>query len=769
MSNVAPLRPKTATHHDGREGTIDPQTGGLWVPTSEGGLELADNWRTPESESKSHTGNLAIGMDSVTMGALADEVCRGIEADYRSGAEYRDMTAEAVLMLGIKLYKPGEGGTDAPMEGMSSVRNPLLLDCVIGFQSDTMGEMLPASGPAKIRNDGDERIDPLADALEQDFNHYLTVTATEYYPDTDRGLFSVGHIGGIVKKVYTCARRKRPVSECVYLKDIIVNSEATDLDNAIRVTHQTTIIAQDLQAMIDEKIYAPVALGSPVYDPDVVTRAGAEQLGVQLSQPELDPDRPHTIWECYTKKKLFDDEEASPYRITVDKDSRQILEIRRNWEEDDKTRKPLKVFVMWPYLLTSLGFYPLGLFHLLCNTNMALTACWRMGQDASMYGNFPGFLYAEGFGKQQTNLVRVPPGSGAPVQTNGQPIQQVVMPLPYKGLEATMIPWIEQMQAVGQKLGGRAEIQVGEGRQDAPVGTTLAMIEQAMKPVAAVAKRLHTAQAEEFKLLLRLFRKDPEAFWRDNPSPAHPWDEQKLLAALDQFDLVPVSDPNTPSQMHRVAKALMVFQMAQAAPTLFEPPVTAKWLLSQIKVDPVAAGLKTPEKYASDMAAQQQAMAQQAGAQGKTTSPAELASKEKIAGMKAQSDQTDAQLKLQEQAAEAATAEKEIQARAQEALVESQDRAADRASTERIAELHLAADREKTQAGLASDAADRQHQAGMAQQAQAHEETNAAADRAHESVAAQTQMAHDSDEGERARLNDNAQKMAGLGSATQET
>ena len=484
------------------------------------------------------------------------------------------------------------------------------------------------------------------------------------------------------------------------------------------MTHQTKIINVDLKRLQDLDLYADVPVGTPVHVISRADEAGAAALGISVSAPDLPADYEHTLWECYTKLKLFDDDEPSPYRVTIEKDSQQILEVRRNWREGDDERRPRKVFVLWPYLHTHLGFYPLGLFHLLGNTNMALTALVRMAIDASMLGNFPGGLVAEGMGKQQNTNIRVPLGALAPVQTNGKPIGECIAHLPYGGLQPTMLALIEALQGVGQKLGGRADVQVGEGTQNAPVGTVLALIEQAMKPVAAVAKRLHQAQAAEFKLLLDLFREDPEAFWRDNPSPKGQWDEQTLIQALDQFDLVPVSDPNTPSQMHRVSKALMVFQMAQAAPTLFKLPATARWLLQQVKVGNASELLVSDQEFQ----AAQAAAAQQAGAGRPGASPgANPAIQQQEMQLKAQIAQEQAQARaaqdaahLQEQQLDADQHQREIQARAQEALVESQDRAADRASRERVANTRVMIEREKLAAAQAAQDRNQVHQSGEA-------------------------------------------------------
>lgn len=740
MSAAMQFRPQTGTHHDGRQGTIDPISGGLWVPNDDGGLDLEEHWQAPPVDSESHTANLVHAMGAMELGKLANDIWVGISSDDRSRQGYLDMTAKAVDMLGVYLKQPGQGTTESPLEGMSTIDNPLLLDCCIGFQADMMGEMLPASGPAKIRNDGDGKFDPLANALETDFNHWTTNTATEYYPDTDRALFAIGLIGGIVKKVYRCPTRKRPVSETVYLQDLIVNATATDLDNAVRVTHQTKIINVDLLKLQDDGLYANVPVGTPIHRVSQADEAGAAALGISTVAPDLPADYEHTIWECYTKLKLFDDKEPSPYRITIERDSQQALEIRRNWREHDEKRTPRKVFVLWPYLHTHLGFYPLGLFHLLGNTNMGLTALWRMSLDAVMLGNFPGGLASETVGKQQNTNIRVPPGGLAPIQTNGKPIQECVMPLPFKGLEPAMLPLIEALQGIGQKLGGRAEIQIGEGTQNAPVGTVLALIEQAMKPVAAVAKRLHQAQSAEFTMLLDLFREDPQSFWRDNPEPAHPWDEQSLLQAFKSFDLVPVSDPNTPSQMHRVAKALMVFQMAQAAPTLFRLLPTARWLLQQVKIGNVDQLLVSDQEFAQAQAAQAQAAQQGKPAAGGGQNPAiqmqGLQLKAQIAQQAAQQKAQEQAAQLQAQQLDEQQHQREIQAKAQEALVESQDRAADRASRERVANTRVQIERDKLAAEQAQQARDQAHDLGTQALDHAHAAGEAHLDRTQQALQA---------------------------------
>jgi hypothetical protein len=216
-----------------------------------------------------------------------------------------------------------------------------------------------------------------------------------------------------------------------------------------------------------------------------------------------------------------------------------------------------------------MGFYDIGLLHILGNTTNAVTAAWREMLDAGMYANFPGFLMADTGARQNTNIFRVPPGGGALVKTGGMPINQAIMPLPYKEPGMALMNLVTNMVETGQRVGTTSELQVGEGRDNAPVGTTLALIDQATKILNAVHKRMHTAQAQEFELLVRCFREHPDSFWGKNKKPKKQWDEATFLAALDNCDLVPQADPNTASQTQRLMKVMALKQLQAANPAAF--------------------------------------------------------------------------------------------------------------------------------------------------------------------------------------------------------
>lgn len=550
--------------------------------------------------------NLAERIEREELTRITEDLLRGVADDLQSRAEWIEDRAQGVRLLGLKIELPNvQGATDgAPVEGMSRVRHPLLLEAVLRFQANARGELLPTDGPVKVRNDSTSPTpidDAIANALETDMNHYLTAVATEYYPDTDRMLFMVGFGGGGFKKVYECPLRMRPVSESVDAEDLIVNQSATDLANAQRVTHRTMMRPSLVRRMQLLGVYRDVTLSDAVApEQNSLDEEKKAQQGIAVNTLGRPEDREREIYEicCELDIKGFEHKMngkesglAVPYVVTIDKSSRECLAIVRNYSEDDK---PLPIarkrYVLYPFV-PGLGFYPIGLLHILGNTTNAVTAAWRELLDSGMYANFPGYLMADGGGRQNTNIFRVPPGGGAQIKTNGQPIRDAVMPLPYstQGMPATM-QLVENMVETGRRLGGTAEVQVGEGRADVPVGTVLALIEQAVKVLDAVHKRIHAAQAEEFQLLKQLFKEHPETFFQRGCKSKTTWDRESFLAALNNCDMVPQADPNTASSGERIMKIMGLMQLSAQAPQLYDPIKTHTAALS-------AMGWQDPEMF----------------------------------------------------------------------------------------------------------------------------------------------------------------------------
>jgi hypothetical protein len=426
------------------------------------------------------------------------------------------------------------------------------------------------------------------------------------------------------KKVYNCPLKRRPTSVCVDAEHLIVSNSATDIQSAPRVTHVIPMQQVTYKRMVLAGVYRDVTVTPPEAHINPFDAAAARMTGVDLNitRPE---DQVHTIYECYTDIDLEGFEHTDenneitglpiPYRVTIEKTSRRILEIRRDWKDGDEDYTRKRTFVPFGFV-PAFGFYNIGLLQILGNTTSALTGAWRLLLDAGMFSNFPGFLYAKTGARQTNNNFRVPPGGGAPVDVpGGVRLQDAIMPLPYKGPDPALMQLSEQVAAGGQRLGGTAELPTAEGRADVPVGTMLAAVEQAGKILDAVHKRMCTAQGTEIELLCDLLRENPASLWMGTPN-TNGWDEQKVLAAFQQYNIIPRCDPNTPSHVHRLMKASALAQVAQQAPPgILDPVAVIKRLLAMMRIDdadalflppapPPGAGQPNPDMLKADAAKQ---------------------------------------------------------------------------------------------------------------------------------------------------------------------
>jgi hypothetical protein len=464
----------------------------------------------------------------------------------------------------------------------------LLEACLKGW-ANAQAELLPSDGPVKVANKDDQSIqseDNLADAFERDLNHYFIKTATEYYPDTSHMLLWGTYFGGSgFKKVYRC-----PVSESVDEKDLIVSDTTKDLRSCARITHQILMRPSVMKRMELLGAYRRGPTTTPA--PPQVNAVDAKIAGIQGTDPSPQKarpeDEPYTIWESqceldlpeFAPGKFKGEGIALPFLVTMDKESREIKAIRRDWKEDDEDCQRKRMWVKYPYV-PGPGFYGTGLLNILGNASSALTAAWRLALDSAMFATFPSFLIAKLGGRQNTSDFRVGPGTGVPVETNNQPIGNIISPMPYKDVGPGMLALIDKVQQQTQALSAAGDIPTAEGVANVPVGTMLAQIEQATKVESAAHKGMHQAQAEEIELIVDLFRENPEDFWKANKiCPKDYWNEQKFLTALENCNLEPASDPNTPSHIHRVAKGVALSQLI-AVPA-FTPIMDARGTLNTI-------------------------------------------------------------------------------------------------------------------------------------------------------------------------------------------
>ncbi len=727
-----------------------------------------------------HYANLAEKLSDDRLGSISSDLIEGVDRDEDSRKDWLSTRALGITLLGLQLEKPRSdtGAASAPLEGMSTVRHPLLLEATVGFQATARAELLPASGPVKVRNDSpakpasatkspdandpnttfptlppDMSPDDLAQAMEKDFNHYLTVIATEYVPDTDRMLFYVGFGGDGFKKVYNCPLRRRPVSESIDAEDLIVSNAATDLSNCGRVTHRMRMKKSTLKRMQIVGEYRDVDLAPPTVSmqKNPVDKKKDEIAGINQSyqRPE---DRDYEVYEIYCELDI--DEYAPkrfkgkglplPYCVTIEKESRKILSLRRNWDADDKECMAKEYFVQFP-MIRGLGFYGLGYIHLLGNTTIALTAAWRLQLDNGMFANFPGFLYSKGIGRQLSNQFRVPPGGGVGLDLGAQQdIRSAVMPLPYKETGPSFSAFSTHVEEVGRRMASTANINVGEGKEEAPVGTTLALIEQATKVMDSAHKRLHAAQAKEFMLLKDRFREDPEAFWRHNKNTTIKWAKDQFLKALDDHNIVPVADPNNPTSLHRMAKAMAVKELQKASPELYDP-VKVDLKVSRMAdlgiedvMRPVPATpppdprMEAIKQKAASTSEQNQAQLKEAQIKSETAMAtiqdkvAERISREKIEDSKMRESQIKLQMEqiihahdaAREMAAKQQDMEMKAQGQQQELAAKAQAHLMDMHHEKTTAQTNLFAEAHKAHGQIQIE--NQKHQAEMARDAQKH-------------------------------------------------
>lgn len=683
--------------------TVDPVTGSVEIENADGSITIDPTgeslWQKPDDGDSGHDENLAHKIDPIELGRIAEDMLSAIQSDKNDRSQWEQMRAKCIELLGLKLEDPkGDISRSAIGVSTSVVRDPVLLEAVERFRANAYAEMCPSAGPVKVVNWSDDKnqTDELADALQKDLNYYLTTTASEYYPDTRYMLWWTGLASGTFKKVYRCPLRNRPVSEYVDGTDLIVPASATDLKNATRITHEVTMPRDIMRAMQLEGVYRDVDLGDPMQS--VISPVAAKMATIEgkAAQSQRIEDQEYTVYEVYCKLDIkgYEHEKDGkptglplPYRVTIEETSRKVLEVRRNWDEQDDDeiyRVPHIPFVLFPYSTGISRIYGSGLGQMMGNMASALTALMRISIDNGMMSNYPGLLKAKGTGRQLQNEIMVPPGGCQEIDTGGLPIQQAVMGMPFKDVSGNVIQFMAQLVDRAQRLGGTADLPVGEGKQDAPVGTTLAMIEQATKIESSVHKALHAAQAEEFRLFVRLFQDDPEALWRGNRRPAFgtAQDEaarqariEKFRRALNNCDIQPMADPNVPSSMHRnlMASGFKAFTAGNPA-------------YDQVKVDRYVSKqlFKITDNDFNSMLAPQ--LPPEARIDPVVKAELELKGRDiatKELAIKARADQAARSLAIKEQ----------------EAMARAANDAANRESKENIAAMQIAAGHAKPEAG----------------------------------------------------------------------
>tara|TARA_A100001201_G_scaffold23284_2_gene26503 strand:+ start:1328 stop:3862 length:2535 start_codon:yes stop_codon:yes gene_type:complete len=483
------------------------------------------------------------------------------EADKESRHEWESMFERGFDLLGLKIEEASE-----PFEGACTAVHPLLIESAVKFQSKASQELFPPNGPVKAQILGKHTLEKENQAMRvQNFmNYQLTEQMPEYFDEFERMLFHLPLIGSSFKKLYYDASFKRPVSEFIPIDQFYVSYNASNLRNADRYTHVIYKSPVDLYREIKAEMYADVDLPEAgMINPTAFSEKMDTIIGLS---PSNDSDPQYVLLEqhCYLDINDPNSEEGEslPYIVTIEEQSKQVLSIRRNYDKDDPTKQKKVHFVHYRFV-PGFGFYGLGLMHFLGNLTMSATAAMRALIDAGQFANLPGGFKAKGV-RMVGNNEPIAPGEFKEVEATGIDLNKAIISLPYKEPSSTLYQMLQFVTAAGQKFADSTEQIVSDAASYGPVGTTMALLEASSKFFTAIHKRLHKSQRDEFKILASI---DKDYLPQEYPYEVPLAERSIYQTDFDgKIDVIPVSDPNIPSNAHRMMLANMALQMAQQSP-----------------------------------------------------------------------------------------------------------------------------------------------------------------------------------------------------------
>jgi len=514
-----------------------------------------------EVTAKEYYTNLADDMDEEVLKDVAQTVIGNFQADKDSRAEWDSMFERGFDLLGLKL----EDATE-PFEGACTAVHPLLIESAVKFQSKASQELFPVGGPVKAQILGTQSVEKQeqANRVQNFMNYQLTEQMPEYFDEFERMLFHLPLIGSAIKKVYYDAGIERPVSEFVPIDQFYVSYYASNLRKADRYTHVIYRNPVDMQKDIESGIYSDVELPEASYPNQ--TNLSEKLNTIMGLSPTAEHDPQYVLLEQHLHLDIPDPEcqegEFAPYIVTVEQESRQILSIRRNYRAGDTNKEKRMHFVHYKFV-PGFSFYGLGLIHFLGNLTMTATAAMRSLVDAGQFANLPGGFKAKGVRMVGDNEP-IAPGEFKEVEATGIDLQKAIVPLPYKEPSSVLYNMLGFVTAAGQKFADSTEQIVSDAASSGPVGTTMALLEASSKFFSGIHKRLHKSQRDEFKIIAEIdYDYLPVEYPYDVPNASREIFKKDFDGAVD---VVPVSDPNIPSNAHRMMLANMALQMAQQSP-----------------------------------------------------------------------------------------------------------------------------------------------------------------------------------------------------------
>ena len=534
----------------------------------DGGVVIDFDPRSKREGAGDFYDNLAEDMDDRDLGKISTEIMDAYENNKNSRKDWEETYTNGLELLGFKYEERAQ-----PFRGATGVTHPLLAEAVTQFQAQAFSELLPSGGPVRTEIIGEitPEVEQQSERVRHFMNYELMCVMKEYTPEFDQMLFYLPLSGSTFKKVYYDEFLGRAVSKFVPAEQLVVPYTATDLETAENVTHVIQISENELRKKQVGGFYRDIEVSPSQSLNDSEIRKEMDEIG-GVAATIL--DNTVTLLECHVDMDIAGYEDTGdggeptgiklPYIVTVSENNGQVLSIRRNWNPDDERKKKVQYFVHFKFL-PGFGFYGLGLIHMIGGLSRTATAALRQLIDAGTLSNLPAGFKARGL-RIRNDDEPLSPGEFRDVDAPGGAIRDALMMLPYKGADQTLFQLMSFCVEAGQRFAAVSNLQVGDGNQQAAVGTTIAMLEQGAKVMSAIHKRLHYAQKDEFFLLARVFG--------ESLPPEYPYNvvgasrEVKAQDFDDRIDVVPVSDPNIFSMAQRVTLAQTELQLAQSAPEL---------------------------------------------------------------------------------------------------------------------------------------------------------------------------------------------------------
>ena len=575
---------------------VDPES----VTLSDGSMEITLVPDAEVSDMADFDANLADFMEDGDLRELSDDLVGLIEADIDSRKDWVDAYVQGLDVLGFKYEERTQ-----PWEGACGVFSTILAEAAIRFQAETMSETFPAAGPVKVKILGDETKEKTeaAQRVKADMNYEITERMVEYRSEHERMLYSLGLAGSAFKKVYFDPNMGRQVSIYIPAEDVIVPYGASHLETAERVTHVMRKTKNEMIKLQAGGFYREVELGEPQpYHSDIEEKK-AEEGGFNLTD-----DNRYALYECHVEMNIpgVDDEDdlPKPYVVTIERGSGEVLSVRRNYEESDDLTMKNQFFVHYPYV-PGFGFYGLGLIHIIGGYSRAGTSLIRQLVDAGTLSNLPGGLKTRGL-RIKGDDAPIEPGEFKDVDVPSGSIRDNIMTLPYKEPSQTLLTLLDRITQEGRRLGAISDLNISDMSANAPVGTTLALLERTLKPMAAVQARVHYAMKQEFKLLKAIIAEHAPTEYAYLPERG-----EVSARQLDYMmvDVIPVSDPNSSTMAQRVVQYQAVLQMAQSAPQIYDLPILHREMMEVLgiknadKIVPTKEDAKPTDPVSENMAA----------------------------------------------------------------------------------------------------------------------------------------------------------------------